>query len=59
MALTKEGTLYRWGGAIVNKGWGTQSNEVAKLEIVDDLKRRKIDLMHVAYSNTLIITGQD
>jgi alpha-tubulin suppressor-like RCC1 family protein len=58
IAVSEEGELYSWGGTMINSAWISSNANESKLRLMDDLKRRKINTISLAYKNTLVITGQ-
>jgi alpha-tubulin suppressor-like RCC1 family protein len=58
VALSEDNKLYSWGGSTINKSWIKQKSNESKLRLMEDLNLRKISLIDLSYSNTIVITGQ-
>ncbi len=58
IAVSDNYDLYNWGGSVINSSWVQQNTNESKLKFMEDLKKRKINKINLAYSNTLVITGQ-
>lgn len=58
IAISEEGGVFSWGGSVINSSWVQKNANESKLKLMEDLKRRKISIVSLAYSNTLIISGQ-
>lgn len=53
--------LYSWGGSRINQGAIAKSNtntSQSMLKKMNEFSNRKISLIDLSYSNTVIITGQ-
>lgn len=50
------GQLYSWGGSNINSTKGNQNQSA--LRRMDDFKRRKVSIINLSYSNTIVVTGQ-
>ena len=57
IAVSDDTSLFNWGGTVVNSAWISANSNDSKLKLMEDLKRRKISLIQLAYGNTLVITG--
>ena len=57
IAVSDDTALFNWGGTVVNSSWVQNGVNDSKLKLMEDLKRRKISLIQLAYANTLVITG--
>lgn len=58
VALSEEGVIFSWGGSVINSAWASKNANESKLKPMEDLKRKKIGLIQLGYSNTVIISGQ-
>jgi hypothetical protein len=56
VAVSSEGELYTWGGSMVEAMIKTSES---KLSVMEDLKRRNVAMVAAAYSNIVLITGQE
>ncbi len=45
IAVSEEGELYSWGGTMINSAWISQGANESKLKLMEDLKRRKINMI--------------
>jgi len=43
--VSEEGELYSWGGTMINSAWISQGANESKLKLMEDLKRRKINMI--------------
>jgi len=57
IAVSDDTLLFNWGGTVVNQAWISANSNDSKLKLMEDLKRRKISLIQLAYGNTMVITG--
>ncbi len=57
IAVSEEGGLYSWGGTMINSAWISSNANESKLQLMEDVKRRKVASIALAYNNTLIVTG--
>lgn len=55
--MADDNNLYSWGGSVINASWIQQSSKESKLKLMEDLKRRKVSIIDLSYSNTVVITG--
>jgi len=56
VARSEAGQLYSWGGSVINQSW--VNNNDSKLKVMEDFKTRSVGLVALAYSNTIVVTGQ-
>jgi len=56
VAVSSEGELYTWGGSMAEALLKTSES---KLSVMEDLKRRTVAMVAAAYSNIVLITGQE
>jgi len=55
--MSEDRAMFNWGGCVINTSWVNQNSNESKLKLMEDLKRRNIQLVDLSYSNTIIISA--